>query len=64
VKFLGQFSSTPVGLITIKGSPLTTPLSDAINELISTGAYQKILAKWDVTSSGITASRVNPPATL
>jgi polar amino acid transport system substrate-binding protein len=64
VKFLGQFSSTPVGLITVKGSPLTTPLSDAVNELISTGAYQKILAKWDVTSSGITASRVNPPATL
>ncbi|HEX3784068.1 MAG TPA: transporter substrate-binding domain-containing protein [Pseudonocardiaceae bacterium] len=64
VKFLGQFSSTPVGLITAKGSPLTKPLSDAINELVSNGDYAKILAKWGVQSSGITRSRVNPAPTL
>jgi polar amino acid transport system substrate-binding protein len=64
VRFLGQFSSTPVGLITVKGSPLTKPLSDAVNELISNGDYAKILAKWGVSSSGITQSQLNPPATL
>ena len=64
VKFLGQVSSTPVGLITAKNSPLTKPLSDAINELISTGDYAKILAKWGVNSSAVTASQVNPPASL
>ncbi len=64
VRFLGQFSATPVGLITVKGSPLTKPLSDAVNKLISNGDYARILAKWGVTSSGITRSQVNPPATL
>jgi polar amino acid transport system substrate-binding protein len=60
VKFLGQFSSTPVGLVTAKGSPLAKPLSDAINELIATGEYARILGKWGVASSGITRSVVNP----
>ena len=64
VKFLGQVSSTPVGLITVKNSPLTKPLSDAINELIRDGAYAKILAKWGVGSSAVTQSQVNPPASL
>ena len=62
VKFLSQFSSTTVGFVTAKGSPLAKPLSDAVNELISDGDYAKILAKWAVTSSGIPASAVNPPA--
>jgi polar amino acid transport system substrate-binding protein len=60
VKFLGQFSSTPVGLVTAKGSPLAKPLSDAVNKLISDGSYAKILGKWGVGSSGITKSQVNP----
>ena len=64
VKFLGQVSSTPVGLITAKGSPLTKPLSDAVNELIRDGVYAKILAKWGVSSSAVSASQVNPPASL
>lgn len=63
-KFLNQFSSTPVGFVTPKGSPLSKPLSDAVNELIANGDYAKILGKWDVTSSGITQSAVNPAATL
>ena len=64
VKFLGQFSSTPVGFVTAKGSPIGKVLSDAVNELIGNGDYAKILAKWAVTSSGIARSAVNPPATL
>jgi polar amino acid transport system substrate-binding protein len=63
-KFLGQLSTTPVGFVTAKGSPLTKALSDAVNKLISDGDYAKILAKWGMTSSGIQHSQVNPAATL
>lgn len=63
-KFLGQFSSTPVGFVTAKGSPVAKALSDAVNKLIADGDYAKILRKWGVTSSGIQRSAVNPTATL
>ena len=63
-KFLGQFSSTPVGFVTGKNSPLVKPLSAAVNALIASGDYAKILAKWGVTTSAITASKVNPKPTL
>ncbi|MEV6607634.1 transporter substrate-binding domain-containing protein [Kutzneria sp. NPDC051319] len=63
-KFLGQFSSTPVGFVTGKGSPVAKAVSDAVNKLIATGDYAKILGKWGVDSSGITRSAVNPTPTL
>ncbi|MFC0439970.1 transporter substrate-binding domain-containing protein [Kutzneria buriramensis] len=63
-KFLGQFSSTPVGFVTGKGSPVAKAVSDAVNKLIKTGDYAKILAKWGVDSSGIPQSAVNPAPTL
>jgi polar amino acid transport system substrate-binding protein len=63
-KFLGQISSTPVGVVTAKGSPLSKPLSDAVNALIKDGSYQKIFAKWGVTDTEVSASQVNPAPTL
>jgi polar amino acid transport system substrate-binding protein len=63
-KFLGQFSSTPVGFVTAKGSPVAKAVSDAVNKLIASGDYAKILAKWGVDSSGIQRSAVSPPPTL
>lgn len=63
-KFLSQISSTPVGFVTAKGSPLAKLLTEAVNELITDGEYAKILAKWSISSSGISTSQVNPPATL
>ena len=63
-KFLGQFSSTPVGFVTGKGTPVAKAVSDAVNKLISSGDYGKILAKWGVDSSGIPQSAVNPTPTL
>ena len=60
-KFLGQVSSTTVGFVTGKGSPIVKPLSDAVNKLIADGDYAKILGKWGVASeSGISKSEVNP----
>jgi polar amino acid transport system substrate-binding protein len=63
-KFLGQLSSTPVGFVTGKGSPVTTALSGAVNKLINDGDYAKILGKWGVASSGIPNSAVDPRSTL
>lgn len=64
-KFLSQVSSTTVGFVTAKGSPLAKPISDAVNRLIARGDYGKILAKWGVAnSSGVTKSEVNPTASL
>jgi len=64
VKFLNQFSSTAVGFVTAKGSPLAKVLTDAVNELISNGDYAKILAKWDITGYGVPTSQVNPTPQL
>ncbi|WNI19052.1 ABC transporter substrate-binding protein [Actinacidiphila sp. ITFR-21] len=63
-KYLGQISTTPVGFVTAKGSPIAKALSDAVNKLIASGDYAKIFAKWDVAGTGVTASQVNPPATF
>ncbi len=59
-KFLGQISSTPVGFVTAKNSPIAKALSDAVNELIASGDYAKIFAKWGVGGTEITKSTRNP----
>jgi polar amino acid transport system substrate-binding protein len=63
-KFLGQYSSTPVGFVTGKKTALAKPISAAVNALIASGDYTKILKKWGVTASAITASKINPKPTL
>jgi polar amino acid transport system substrate-binding protein len=63
-KFLGQISSTPVGFVTAKNSPVAKALSDAVNELIANGDYAKIFAKWGVGGTEITKSTINPPTTF
>lgn len=61
-KYLGQISTTAVGFVTAKGSPVARALSDAVNKLVASGDYAKIFAKWGVTGTGISASQVNPAA--
>lgn len=63
-RFLGQISSTPVGVVVAKGSPLAKPLSDAVNALIADGTYAKIFAKWDVADTEVTSSQINPAPNL
>jgi polar amino acid transport system substrate-binding protein len=63
-KFLGQISSTPVGFVTAKDSPIAKALSGAVNELIANGDYAKIFAKWGVGGDLITKSVLNPPTTF
>lgn len=59
-KFLGEISTTPVGFVTAKGSPVAKAISDAVNKLIAGGDYAKIFAKWNLPGSGITTSVLNP----
>ena len=63
-KFLGQISSTPVGFVTAKNSPIAKALSAAVNELIAKGDYAKIFAKWGVGGDLITKSVLNPATTF
>jgi polar amino acid transport system substrate-binding protein len=63
-KFLGQISSTPVGFVTAKNSPIAKALSDAVNELIANGDYAKIFAKWGVGGDLISKSVLNPATTF
>ncbi|MEE4540549.1 transporter substrate-binding domain-containing protein [Streptomyces sp. V4-01] len=63
-KYLGQITSTPVGFVTAKGSPIAKALSDAVNRLIADGDYARIFAKWGVPGTGVTSSVVNPPTTF
>ena len=63
-KFLSQFSSTPVGFVTAKGSPIAKALQAAVDKLIAGGDYARILGKWGVTDSGVKQSAINPPSSL
>ncbi|WP_031464366.1 ABC transporter substrate-binding protein [Sciscionella sediminilitoris] len=62
-RLAGEYSSTPVGFVTAKGSPLAPALRDAVNHLITTGQYGRILRKWGV-GGGVRESELNPPAAL
>ena len=44
-----------------KGSPLAAPIQAAMQRLIDTGAYARILAKWRLTDAAIARSVINPP---
>lgn len=63
-RFLGQISSTPVGAVVAKGSPLSKPLSDAVNALIADGTYAEIFAKWGVGDTEVTSSQIDPTPNL
>lgn len=58
--YLGEISSSDVGFVTDKGSPLAPVLVEAVNELIASGTYAKIFAKWDVAGIGIDKSELDP----
>lgn len=50
-----------VGIISLKGSGLAEPLSEAINKSIADGTYKQVLAKWGLESEAVPRSEVNPP---
>lgn len=63
-KFLGEYSTTTVGFVTAKGSPIAPAISRAINTLIERGEYQRLFEKWKVPQSALPKSEVNPAASF
>ncbi|WP_019203113.1 ABC transporter substrate-binding protein [Tsukamurella sp. 1534] len=61
-RFLGEYSTTLVGFVTAKGSPLAPAISRAVNALIERGEYRRLFEKWQVPSSAVPRSEVNPQA--
>jgi polar amino acid transport system substrate-binding protein len=67
LRFAGEYASPvlygiavprPAGVAAGSG-PMAKPIADAINKLISTGAYQAILKKWGIESGGLTSATIN-----
>lgn len=59
-KFLGEYSTSVVGFVTAKGSPIAPAIASAINTLIARGEYQKLFEKWKVPTSALPKSELNP----
>ena len=62
LRYLNEIERKNVGLAVKKGSPLAEPLKEAVNRLIESGTYAKILKKWRLEPAAIEKSVVNPPA--
>ncbi|WP_082511839.1 ABC transporter substrate-binding protein [Devosia sp. Leaf420] len=65
-KLVGTISSgwpnpAEVGVTTRKDSGLAKPFTAAINHLIETGTYAKLLEQWNLTPEGVEQSQTNPP---
>jgi polar amino acid transport system substrate-binding protein len=65
-KLVGTVSSgwplpAEVGITTVKGSGLAEPFTQAINHLIDTGTYAKLLEQWNLTPEGVDKAQTNPP---
>lgn len=58
-KLGGAYGVAPYGIAIPKNSGLAKPIMDAINKLIATGVYQKIMAKWGLQEGAITTATIN-----
>jgi polar amino acid transport system substrate-binding protein len=50
-----------IAVTTRKGSGLAVALTDAVNDLIASGAYRKVLDTWNLAPEAIDESKTNPP---
>jgi polar amino acid transport system substrate-binding protein len=65
-RLVGTFSggwpnTAEIAVTTRKGAGLAEAITKVLNEQIANGNYAKVLARWNLTSEGITESRTNPP---
>jgi len=65
-RVVGKFNSAfpvtgQVGAATATGSGLAEPVAIVINELIATGVYDEVLARWGQEDEAVGESLVNPP---
>ncbi|MFE4861029.1 ABC transporter substrate-binding protein [Streptomyces sp. NPDC056670] len=61
LKFLNEYHRLDVGFAFKKGTPLAPAFQAAVNRLRKDGTYDRILAKWGTTGSGIEQSQISPP---
>lgn len=66
IKRVGTLSAgwperSDVAITTRKGSGLADALTLATNDLIKSGAYAKILDRWQLSEEALPESRTNPP---
>lgn len=54
-----MFDAAPYGIAVQKGSGLAPALAAAMQHLIDTGVYDRILEQWGVTSGHLTEARIN-----
>lgn len=54
-----QYGVAPYGIAMAKGGDLEKPLQAAMQKLIDSGVYAKILKKWDIDKVAITKSETN-----
>jgi polar amino acid transport system substrate-binding protein len=53
------YNTAPYGIAIPKGSDIAEPILEALELLISNGAYEEILAKWGLESGAITDPTIN-----
>jgi len=58
-KLGGAYGVAPYGIAIPKNSGMVKPIQDAMNKLIQTGVYAKILQKWGLQTGGISSATVN-----
>ncbi len=58
-KLQGAYGVAPYGIAIPKNSGMAKPIMDAINKLIATGVYQKILAKGGLQEGAVTTATIN-----
>ncbi len=56
----GWPDKSDVAIATRKGSGLAKPLTIALNALIDTGTYAKVLARWQLEAEALTRAETNP----
>jgi polar amino acid transport system substrate-binding protein len=54
-----QIDVAPYGIAIPKGSPLVQLVQQALREVIQSGEYDRILAKWNLTGGALKTARVN-----
>jgi polar amino acid transport system substrate-binding protein len=53
------YNNVPYGIIVPKNSGLAKPLRAAVEQLMKSGEYSKILAKWGITQGALKTSQIN-----
>jgi len=57
----GWPETAPIAAATAKGNGLIDSVTIVLNAAISGGEYGDVLARWGLTSEGLTAAEINPP---